>query len=147
MGCSGMPGAVAIAASLIGLVAAMLSYKGYKAMLSGGDFVCRPGSEERGCATVYAVPQAWFMGRWHFSTLAPIYFSIVTVASIACYLLNLSHAICLLAILTGIGLAMVPYLVYLELRVARAICIWCTIMHVMILVLTINTIYDIAIAS
>ncbi|MCE4620918.1 MAG: hypothetical protein F7B95_00575, partial [Desulfurococcales archaeon] len=75
------------------------------------------------------------------------YFSIVTVASIACYLLNLSHAIRLLAILTGIGLAMVPYLVYLELRVARAICIWCTIMHVMILVLTINTIYDIAIAS
>ena len=142
-----MPGAVAIAASLIGLVAAMLSYKGYRAMLSGGDFVCRPGNDESGCATVYAVPQAWFMGRWHFSTLAPVYFSIVTATSIAYYILNISYAIYLLAILTGIGLAMVPYLVYLELRVARAVCIWCTIMHVMILILTLNTIYDVVIAS
>ena len=32
-----------------------------------------------------------------------------------------------------VGLAVVPYLVYVELFVIRAICVYCTIMHVMII--------------
>jgi uncharacterized membrane protein len=37
------------------------------------------------------------------------------------------------------GLLMVPYLVYLELFIARAICVYCTIMHVSTLTIALLT--------
>ncbi len=119
---------------LIGLAASFLSYHDYKAEL--GQAICSQGDKPSGCKLVYMIPQAYIAGRIHLSQLAPVYFLLLTLLDTASILLPedpASIASEISTLLVYAGLLTIPYLVYLELRVARAICIWCTIMHLVII--------------
>ncbi len=116
---------------IIGLVAAMLSFFSYKNMISRG--YCEVGEKFR-CEEIYALPEKYtgVMGI-HFSILAPIYFSIMTVLTIL-FLATGSTTINYMIIIGEIiGVLFVPYLVYIEARIAHAFCLYCTIMHIIIL--------------
>ncbi|MCE4601577.1 MAG: hypothetical protein F7C08_01895 [Desulfurococcales archaeon] len=117
--------------TLAGLLAGILSYHDYKAELRNA--ICSVGEEPGGCKLVYMLPEALVLGRVHLSQLAPIYFAFQLLL-FSSYLATGSH-ITLLAykILWIAGALLVPYLVYLELVKARAVCLWCTIMHIIIL--------------
>ncbi len=120
---------------LAGLAASLLSYHDYKAEL--GRAICSQGERPGGCKLVYMIPQAYIAGRIHLSQLAPVYFALLTLLDAASTILHgdpARLAYMLSTILVYLGLIMVPYLVYLELRVARAVCIWCTIMHIIIVI-------------
>jgi uncharacterized membrane protein len=123
-------GVAALAAALIGAGASVAGYLEYRRALRGGSLVCRADGKPGGCASVYAIPQAMVGGRVHLSEIAPFYFAALVVAAI--FNLALGNPWPLLALSLG-GALTVPYLVYLELRVARSICIWCTIMHASII--------------
>ncbi|MEB3779828.1 MAG: hypothetical protein GSR85_06320 [Desulfurococcales archaeon] len=120
---------------LIGLVAGVMSYINYKRETS---VVCRADEGPSGCKLVYMIPQAWFMGV-HFSILAPIYFALVLAISIVDAIYGVLYTRLILWFLYMLGLGFVPYLIYLEVKVARAICIWCTIMHVCIILGAVTT--------
>ncbi len=111
---------------VVGLVAALASFKEY--VFSGP---CT-ADERAGCGAVYALPQARVLGV-HFSVLAPLYFAALLVSLILHAYVGIQAAFYAFAALLATGVAMVPYLVYLEVRVARAICMYCTVMHVVLL--------------
>ena len=115
---------------LVGVVASVVGYLEYRRALSGGSLVCRADGKPGGCKSVYLIPQAVVAGRVHLSEVAPLYFAALLTAALM-YIV-LSNPWPLLA-LSLAGAAVVPYLVYLEVKVARAICVWCTIMHISII--------------
>ena len=112
----------------VGLIASILGYLDYR---SGGS-LCPSSLSLVSCSRVYTIPQATILGV-HLSEVAPAYFTLLT-ATLAAYtalkrrLLIEAHALLSIA-----GLTLIPYLVYLELAVAKAICIYCTVMHVCII--------------
>ncbi|MEB3860925.1 MAG: hypothetical protein GSR84_01730 [Desulfurococcales archaeon] len=118
--------------TLAGLLAGILSYHDYKAELRNA--ICSAGEEPGGCKLVYMLPEALLLGRIHLSQLAPTYFT----AQLLLYITHLATGSPVLLqvykLLWIAGALLVPYLVYLELAKARAVCIWCTIMHLIILI-------------
>lgn len=143
---------VILVLTLAGLVAAALAYLVY----SGNEGYCIVGGEGgtilpvevigsegggglSGCELLYSLPQARILG-FHLSELAPPYFVVLTVLAVL-WILREDRAFPA-ALLGGyvIGAALVPYLVYLE-YVAETICLYCTVMHAVILVNTGLTAY------
>ena len=143
---------VVLMLTLIGLVAAALAYLVY----SGNEGYCIAGGEGgasipvevigsggggglSGCELLYSLPQARILG-FHLSELAPPYFAVLTVLAVLWALRG--DRVFLAALLGGyvVGAALVPYLVYLE-YIARTICLYCTVMHAVILVNTGLTAY------
>ena len=138
-----------LALSYIGLVSAAMSYRGYKS--EAGSLVCKSTEKPSSCKILYSIPQAFFLGRIHFSALSVIFFgSVSLLATLKLALAGWSHYTSLgaalvleyaLRVLWLLALPFIPYLVYLELRVAQAICIWCTIMHIIVVFMASYTIY------
>lgn len=83
---------------------------------------------EADCGRVYLIPQASILGI-HLSVIAPGYFALASSLVVAYTLLGVRAAAAPALALYLAGALAVPYLVYLEVFVAEAICIWCTIMH------------------
>ncbi len=120
----------------------MLSIIGYGASIAGfieyrsTTGVCELdgiGSVAVDCASVYEIPQAMLLGRFHLSEIAPIYFTLVGLSAVALWVRLDRISLYALGFLLAIGVLSIPYLVYLELFVARAICLWCTVMHLAII--------------
>ena len=127
---------ILIMLTMAGLLSSALSYRSYT---SGGG-VCDVNSLIS-CSSVYEIPEArlTFIGV-HLSVLAPIYFMVIAGVT---SLYGFTGRRMLLGVLMGIlvpGVVLVPYLVYLELFKAHSICIYCTIMHI-VLVVGLITIY------
>ena len=114
-----------LASALIGYLASIAGFLDYARSLG----VCELGGAFS-CESVYNIPQARILGV-HLSEAAPVYFTFLALASIA-YAIGFKRAVVAVAALSIPALTLIPYLVYLELWVARAICIWCTVMHVSI---------------
>ncbi|MDM7275436.1 MAG: vitamin K epoxide reductase family protein [Thermoprotei archaeon] len=133
-----LKGSIIILASLAGFGGSLWGY--YSFVRGGENPVCRPGSKVD-CLAVYSLPQAWVLG-FHLSFLAPWYYVLKLVLGFAAVFSGFDLFFRALAIAAWGGLLLVPYLVYLELRVARAICVYCTIMHVSTLALALATFND-----
>ena len=86
------------------------------------------------CAAVLSSPYSEVEGV-PLDALAAAWF-IVNAALVTWYSVS-SRASSILKAIMGwrfIGIAIVPYLIYIELAVVRAICLYCTIMHAAIIV-------------
>ena len=120
---------VLVATALIGLAAAIASV--YE--LRYGTGTCSFGVFD--CGTVYRIPQA-YTPLGHLSELALVYFTTVAGVTAVAALGLLGYRLCgrLLLALYCLGALAIPYLVYLEVVVAGALCIYCTVMHLAILV-------------
>lgn len=124
-----------LVSAIIGFAA---SLRGYYSFTRGAETpVCRPGSKVD-CLAVYSIPQAWVLG-FHLSLLAPYYYGLTLALSIVSVVSGLEPLYRLLAITQWGGLLLVPYLKYLELFVARAICVYCTLMHLSTLAIALLT--------
>ena len=114
-----------LASAVIGFISALWGYYSYS---RGAETpICRPGGKMN-CLAVYSIPQAWVMG-FHLSQIAPYYYSFTLVLAILAFLSGWEPVYRVLAITQWGGLILVPYLVYLELFVAKAVCVYCTLMH------------------
>lgn len=128
------PQLVVAAASVMGFIASMIGL--YEYAYSGSQICPEITVAVRvSCETVYSIPQAELLGV-HFSLIAPLYFAVLASAS----LLNLavSRRILTAAVLAIAipGALLTPYLVYLEIVVAGALCLWCTVMHLSLIAVT-----------
>ncbi len=97
------------------------------------------GGETSSCVYLYSRPESRIAGL-HLSELAPIYFSTLLVVLMTFYFKNNRVLKVALGILYIVGLLAVPYLVYLEMKL-DVICFYCTIMHLVIIILNIIYIY------
>ncbi|MCE4617493.1 MAG: hypothetical protein F7C32_02795 [Desulfurococcales archaeon] len=113
--------------TLIGLTASFLSFRTY--LEHAKTTYC--GFGEGSCTFLYSVPEAKILGI-HFSLLAPIYFSIISVLHLFYYLREEPRVKLALALLYFSGLAFVPYLINVEYTYST-VCLYCTIMHIVIL--------------
>ncbi|MEM1898892.1 MAG: vitamin K epoxide reductase family protein [Sulfolobales archaeon] len=127
-----------IISAMVGFVASIWGYYSYAKGIETP--ICRPGGKTN-CLAVYSIPQAWILG-FHLSSLAPYYYGLILILSLIWLLTGLTPAIRLLSILAWSGVLLTPYLVYLELNIARSICVYCTIMHLSSLIIAIATIGD-----
>jgi len=141
-------GVVVLVASCVGLAAGILSLAVYtgvagycpgsRAPLVGPAAPLPPAtgwaSASGGCEVLYSMPEARILGV-HLSVAAPLYFALAVVLS--SLLLARRGRLLLMGLLGlySLGLALVPYLVYLEVR-SGAFCPYCTAMHACILVST-----------
>ncbi|MEM0497169.1 MAG: vitamin K epoxide reductase family protein [Acidilobaceae archaeon] len=119
-----------------GLIASIIGYLDYKSL---GN-MCPQTIELINCRNVYIIPEARVLGL-HLSELAPLYFTTL-LATLTLYKLTNTRILLQTNILLSItGFTLTPYLIDLELGVAKALCIYCTIMHISIIGLTITYIY------
>lgn len=118
--------------ALLALVALGLtaSMAGYMEFQRGGG-LCDISSWIS-CSKVYYIPEARILGV-HLSEAAPVYFMLLAGVAAAHGLTGSREALRGILVLAVVGVVIVPYLVYLEIFKARAICIFCTIMHVSII--------------
>jgi len=124
-----------LVSAIVGFTVSLWGYYGYS---RGSETpICRPSSKVD-CLAVYSIPQAWILG-FHLSSIAPYYYGLTLVLALISTITWWEPALRILAITQWGGLLMVPYLVYLELFIARAICIYCTIMHVSTLAIALLT--------
>lgn len=124
-----------LVSAIVGFTASLWGYYGYSRGFETP--ICRPSSKVD-CLAVYSIPQAWILG-FHLSSIAPYYYGLTLVLALISTITWWEPALRTLAITQWGGLLMVPYLVYLELFIARAICIYCTIMHVSTLAIALLT--------
>ncbi len=131
----GLGGLIILISAIVGFVASIWGYYSY---VRGAETpICRPGSKVN-CLAVYSVPQAWILG-FHLSSLAPYYYGLTLLLAILAVITGWEPALRLLAITQWGGLLLIPYLVYLELFVARAICVYCTLMHISTIIIALLT--------
>ena len=124
-----------LVSAIVGFTVSLWGYYGYS---RGSETpICRPSSKVD-CLAVYSIPQAWILG-FHLSSIAPYYYGLTLVLALISTITWWEPALRILAITQWGGLLMVPYLVYLELFIARAICIYCTIMHISTLAIALLT--------
>ncbi|MCE4598910.1 MAG: hypothetical protein F7C81_01775 [Desulfurococcales archaeon] len=129
------PGKLSVVLSIIVVIGLLSSLYGYNDYRSGGQ-LCNAVFEEGiiDCETVYSYGEVEVFGvSLHFSEIAPIYFISLTLFLSLYILLNKSYYLYILKLLFILGLVAIPYLVYIELFEANAICIFCTIMHASII--------------
>ncbi len=121
--------------AIAGFTASLWGYYSYS---RGSETpICRPGGKVD-CLAVYSIPQAWILG-FHLSSIAPYYYGLTLVLALIGTITWWEPALRILAITQWSGLLIVLYLVYLEFFIARAICIYCTIMHVSTLAIALLT--------
>jgi len=129
-----------------GLLAVLfLGFVGFAASLAtfiefnraSGSPLCRPGSKID-CLRVYSMPQAWVMG-FHLSQLAPIFYSFMLALEVIALVFNSVAALRLIAILSLGASLLAPYMIYLMVRYARAVCIYCLLMHASTILIAILT--------
>jgi len=119
-------GLVVLVSAIVGFTVSLWGYYSYS---RGSETpICRPGGKVN-CLAVYSIPQAWILG-FHLSSIAPYYYGLTLVLALISTTTWWEPALRVLAVTQWGGLLVVPYLVYLELFIARSICIYCTIMHV-----------------
>lgn len=114
----------------VGLASSMAGFWEYRA----GGGVCDLTSW-LSCSKVYYLPEARIAGI-HLSEAAPVYFMLLSGLAAIYGFTGSRRSLAGLTIAALAGLAVVPYLVYLEVFKARSICIFCTLMHVSILLCT-----------
>ncbi len=113
--------------AIIGLVSSIMALKDYNSQRP----MCKLG-KVWDCESVYHIPQARIFGI-HLSYVALIYFVVLLLMTLIYAFLNNSSILLSIIILSVGGTILVPYLIYLEARVAHAFCLYCTIMHAMII--------------
>jgi uncharacterized membrane protein len=123
-----------VGGSVGGLVVLLLSVVGFIASIAAnidyrraGSFLCRPGSRVD-CLRVFAIPQAWVLG-FHLSQLAPLYFGFYVLLAVLAVVFKLTPALKLLAFLSLECSILAPYMIYLMIRYAGAVCVYCLTMH------------------
>jgi uncharacterized membrane protein len=122
--------------AFIGLLSSLMALKDYKAERP----VCEIGKTWN-CKVVYHIPQAELFGI-HLTRASIVYFSMLSLLAILQVLWDFPRAILLaISCITLGGSALVPYLIYLEARVAHAFCLWCTVMHVVMVSLAVLSTY------
>lgn len=127
----GTYGGLAMVASLaMGLLASFASYAEFKYGI--GTPLCRPGSKVD-CLRVHSMPQAWIFG-FHLAQLAPPYFVVLLSLALSGLLLNAQAPLKILSFITVECSLLVPYLIYLMIREARAVCLYCLTMHASIVI-------------
>ncbi len=120
---------VLLASSALGMAASMLAFWEYR----WGSGIC-DFSSIFSCSTVYMLEEARIpVIGIHFSEAAPVYFTVFSTLTLAWIHRGYRIARLLLLVILAIGTALIPYLVYLEIAKARALCLYCTIMHASIL--------------
>jgi len=112
--------------AIIGLVSSIMALRDYSSQRP----MCKLGKVWN-CETVYHIPQAKIFGI-HLSHAALIYFIVLLLITLVYAFLGSSTILLAISILSIGGTILVPYLIYLEVRVAHAFCLYCTIMHAMI---------------
>jgi len=117
---------VLIIIAIIGLASSIMALKDYNSERP----MCKLGKVWN-CESVYHIPQAKIFGI-HLSHAALIYFTVLLLITLIYALLGSSTILLAISILSIGGTILVPYLIYLEVKVAHAFCLYCTIMHVMI---------------
>jgi uncharacterized membrane protein len=137
----GVGGLIILVSAVVGFVASLW---GYYSFVKGSETpICRPDSKVD-CLAVYSIPQAWVLG-FHLSSIAPYYYGLTLALAVISITSWWEPALRILAITQWGGLLAIPYLVYLELSVARAICVYCTIMHAsttLIAILTVDELLE-----
>lgn len=116
----------------VGLASAFMGYASYKKLAKG---YCEAGSLFS-CEAVYLLPDKYVkpLGL-HFSELAPPYFAALLAVGVMLLMSPGSTGLLqALALLNLVGVAFIPYLVFLEVKVAGALCLYCTIMHAVLIV-------------
>jgi uncharacterized membrane protein len=133
--------AALLASALIGYAASIAGYLEYAGSLG----VCESPAlgAAFSCERVYSLPQARIAGV-HLSEAAPVYFTALALLAVAYSVAGVRAALKPLAALSGAGAALIPYLVYLEVFVAGALCLWCTVMHASILAVLTLSAYSLA---
>ncbi len=124
-----------LVSAIAGFTASLWGYYSYSR--GSRTPICRPGGKAD-CLAVYSIPQAWILG-FHLSSIAPYYYGLTLVLALISTITWWEPALRILAITQWSGLLMILYLVYLELFIARAICIYCTIMHISTLAIALLT--------
>ncbi len=119
-------------AALTGYAASIAGFLEYRGSLGACKGLPSPGVTVD-CSRVYSIPQAKILGVVHLSEAAVAYFTLLALAVIAYYPLGSRLGLRAALALALLGAPIVPYLVYLELWVAGAICAWCTVMHASII--------------
>ncbi|MEM1712669.1 MAG: vitamin K epoxide reductase family protein [Acidilobaceae archaeon] len=120
---------------VIGLVASIISYLEFKHSI--GSPLCRPGSKVD-CIRVHSLPQAWILG-FHLAQISPVYFTLLLVLALASIVLGSTLALKTLAFITLECSLLIPYMIYLMIAYARAVCLYCLTMHASILITSILT--------
>lgn len=139
----GPPRRLAVAclvASIAALVVALyLTWEHYRDP-SGAGLVC-PASAAINCVKVTTSPQAYFLGI-PVALLGSLFYAGLIVLNLPAMWRSSSPVIrwTRLAAVSG-GLIFVLWLVYAELVLIHAICLWCTVIHVATLVLFFLTLY------
>jgi len=129
-------GLAIVASALVGFVSSIWGYYSYS---RGAESpICRPGGK-MDCLAVYSIPQAWVMG-FHLSSIAPYYYGLTLILAVLSVASGLEPFYRVLALTQWGGLILVPYLVYLELFVANAICVYCTLMHLSTIAIALLTV-------
>ena len=126
-----LPAALLLAA-LTGYAASIAGFLEYRGSIGVCEGLPSPGVA-LDCSRVYSIPQARLLGVVHLSEAAVAYFTLLALAAIAYYPLGSRLGLKAALALSLLGAPIVPYLVYLEIWVAEAICAWCTVMHASIL--------------
>jgi uncharacterized membrane protein len=117
------------------LVASILGYLDFR---SGGS-LCPSGVSVLDCSRVYVIPQARVLGV-HLSEVAPPYFLVLLATAVLGMVYVRWELLVVYMAFSIAGLSVIPYLVYLELVVAEALCLYCTITHVAIVGCTAHSI-------
>jgi len=134
-----------VGGSLGGLIILLLCIIGFIASLASniefrrasGSLLCKPGSKID-CIRVYSMPQAWVLG-FHLSQIAPIYYGLVLLFAVLAIAFNSTPALKLLAFLSLECSMLAPYMIYLMVRYAEAVCIYCLTMHSVSVLVTLLT--------
>lgn len=119
----------------VGVIASIMTNIEFRR--ASGSPLCRPGSKYD-CLRVYSMPQAWVMG-FHLSQLAPIYYIILFALGILALLSNHSLPLKLLTFLAWECAILAPYMIYLMVRVAEAVCLYCLVMHAVSIIAALMT--------
>lgn len=127
--------ALVIASLLVGLAASLLSYLEFRYGI--GTPLCKPGSKVD-CYRVYSMPQAWLLG-YHLSQLAPYYFTFLLSLSLAWAFMGNGLALKTLSFIALESTFLAVYLIYLMIKEARALCLYCLTMHAAIVLVAVLT--------
>ncbi|MDM7275697.1 MAG: vitamin K epoxide reductase family protein [Thermoprotei archaeon] len=119
----------------VGVVASIMTNIEFRR--AAGSPLCKPGSKYD-CLRVYSLPQAWVMG-FHLSQLAPAYYIILFILGILALAFNHGPSLKLLAFLAWECAIIAPYMIYLMVRVAGAVCLYCLVMHAVSIIAALMT--------
>ena len=115
------------------------THRYHQVLLAGKRSLCPSSVSVLDCSRVYVIPQARVLGV-RLSEVAPLYFLVLLAIAVLGMVYASWELLVVYMALSIAGLSVIPYLVYLELVVAEALCLYCTIMHVAIVGCTAHSI-------